>query len=260
MQTSAKSSKQKLNIADANQTVWLVKVPKALQEFLNSASDGDVLGSLSATTENGKTVRKWVLNSAMQKDAIVAAKGVNEYVVDERQGGLHVVPFLQNEDVGNFSLKGAISKQMTLNPVESNKYSFEMRQRSILAAKRDRVTKSFDASLQVGIPIAREVDFIPPVNRESRRAAEKKSAKRMKLSSEKSEAAKDIKSKMLRAFSTRDKWTLNELKTCCQVTSDSDLKPLLADYATYFSKGPYKNFYELKPEYKVQSSQEKSDS
>jgi hypothetical protein len=87
--------------------------------------------------------------------------------------------------------------------------------------------------------MSHEVDFIAPIHN--------KKSKVSKRGRDFDQS--DLNSKVLAAFSETEHLTLKELATYCKCT-DADVKDLLEIYAKYNKAGKFKNYYELKPEFK----------
>ena len=64
---------------------------------------------------------------------------------------------------------------------------------------------------------------------------------------------KELRASMFQAFEKKEKLTFKEVLSFCQTASGKDLKLLLKDYAIFHAKGIYRNYWELKPEYRSQS-------
>ena len=68
---------------------------------------------------------------------------------------------------------------------------------------------------------------------------------------------------MFEVFAQNEHNTFKDLVTICKdtpgYTKEKDLKDMLENYAMYHSKGPWRGFYELKPEFKDFTAEYKID-
>ena len=252
-------SKKELNISSLSQSLWLVKIPQIVFDKWSTKRQNEILGTLSITTSvptpGAAAEKKIVVNLTEDNnyDADEAAASVTDYVLDELSGGVELVPFIHSEETGTFSVRGKISKNCILKPRGDAKYREFCRVRSANALKKTRAIKKMDindaneAQMKVSI-----VDFIPPAYVEAKRKiSEQKLAPSKKIKG--SLDGKDLRSKMFQAFDKKSCATLKEICAVCQAT-EKDVKDILKDYANYHAKGVYKNFWELKPEYRVQGT------
>ena len=249
-----KKELQNVSAASSN-SLWLVKIPQAVYEKWANNDNGDTLGTLSVMTTS-EANKKLVVKLTEEDQQISTenskqATSVTDFVLEEFTGGLTFIPFLKNENSGAYEVKGHISKQFVLKPRGDDKYRDFVRQRTLLASSRARTTKELDPSvIHAGLPISSEVDFIPPVYADTKRKlAEQRLNPSKKIKS--TGDTKDLKSKMFQAFEKKDRLTFKEIISFCQ-SNEKEMKDQLKDYALYHSKGPYKNYWELKPEYRVQ--------
>jgi hypothetical protein len=96
---------------------------------------------------------------------------------------------------------------------------------------------SHKGALQMSSDPSKAVPFIPPI-------IEKK--KRPQIAGERAEIIEGF----FAAFKREEHLTLKELQTRCSC-SEQDLKPMLQEFCEYNKKGSFKNFYNLKREFKA---------
>ncbi|CAM9398028.1 unnamed protein product [Ectocarpus fasciculatus] len=234
-----------LDTADGEKTVWLVKLPQFVAQRLENADNGDVVGSLQLTAPTAGS-------GGPQVGVQISFDGpTEEFHLAELPAGSQVIAFSANQD--KFKVKGKISKTYNMNPKDTEEYRRICRERRLQEAKSNetRALKVEDVQNQSNAP--REVDFIPPVYTDAKRgtAAPTGSNKRQRGSNDVD--SRDVRNKLLQAFSLRERLTLREINGVCQVP-ESQLKEQLKTYATFNSKGIYKNYWELKPEFKASPS------
>jgi hypothetical protein len=238
---STAPDEKSLDTSGKDNALWLVKIPQYVAERLDNADDGDVIGNLQITTKrvSGKPAEHQLsvqlsFNSEPE-----------EFVMVELPSERQLIAFESKDD--KFRIKGKITKNYNFNPRDSEAYRRSKRERLEAAASIKQTQKLEIEDIQPGLRSAMDVDFIPPAYVENRKAAllsgtgQKRS--RTELDS------RDIRSKILEAFDRTERLTLKELNSSCQA-SEKDLKDQLKLYATFHSKGPYRNYWELKSEYK----------
>eukprot|EP01041_Mallomonas_annulata_P001172 gene1172-2276_t len=248
-------AKKELNLSAGAQSLWLMKIPQGVYDSWSTKSHGEVLGTLSVTTSSSSTApadKKIIIH--LSDDSERNKLDVTDYELDELSGGVELMPFVHNEEDGSFSLKGAITKNCSLKPKGDFKYRESIRARTENASKKIQSVKqidndeAFNSQMNIGI-----VDFIPPHSVQAkRRALEQRTttAKRIKSAAGSTEGSgKDIRSKIFQAFEAKELYTLKELANFCQ-SPEKDVKDVIKDYTNFHSKGLYRNFYELRMEYK----------
>lgn len=247
--TSAASSsslqqvqKKELNTTDANQSLWLVKIPQIVYENLASRRSGETIGTLKLQAN------KQVL---VHLDGAAGDVPVTDYFLEEMSKGPQLVSFAHDIEGDYFSSKGVITKQGILRPKGDEKYREYCRNRTAMASTKTRVTRAVDATtIHSAPPVSHEVDFIPPAYVGSKRLSTDQKAHGVKKQKMATTDSKDIRNKIFQAFESRDKLTLKEISAAC-TSPEKDIKDLLKDYATFHQKGVYRNYWELKPEYRV---------
>lgn len=243
-QTGSKTAH--LDASALEKTVWLVKLPQFIAQRLENAENGDIVGSLqlTATAAGG---------SGPQVGVQISFNGpTEEFHLTELPAGPDVIAFAASQD--KFKVKGKVSKTYNMNPKDTDAYRKLCRERRAHEGKANE-TQTLKMEDVLGHSSApKEVDFIPPVYVDAKRNAAAQmggSNKRQRGTNETD--SRDVRNKLLQAFSLRERLTLREIHGVCQVP-EAQLKEQLKTYAVFNSKGIYKNYWELKPEFKTNSA------
>ena len=242
---SATSDDKILDVSGKDNALWLVKIPQYVAERLDNADDGDVIGNLQIATRRipGKPAEHELsvqlsFNSEPE-----------EFVMVELPSERQLMVFESNED--KFKIKGKITKSYNFNPRDSEAYRRSKRERLEAAASIKQTQKLEIEDVQPGLRSAMDVDFIPPAYVENRKAALLSGTGQKRPRSELD--SRDIRNKILETFDGTERLTLKQLNSACHA-SEKELKDQLKLYAIFHSKGPYRNYWELKPEYKGSSA------
>jgi hypothetical protein len=235
-----------LDTSNANKSLWLVRIPQFVAEQLSSAENGDIVGSLqlSSTPAPGKA---GVSNHQMK--VTIAFNGEpEEFNMSEIPTGKQTVAFSLDQD--KFKIKGKVSKSYNLNPVDSSTYRRVVQKRNADSSSTSKEVRSLNPDeIPHNSAGSQIIDFTLPEYAEKKRAAAmglNPQSKRQKTDTD----AKEIRNMIIQAFSTNERLTLKELSTLCPV-AEVELKEQLKNYCTYNKKGIFKNFYELKSQYKT---------
>lgn len=246
--SSAKGQKKELKVSQATQSLWLVKLPKGVADLWDNTQPGDDLGSLSIVPTNEGGVQKNEINITLRTNGNTTV--ADQYTLADAPTSTQLVPFQCDTSTNQYSVTGKISKMYHLRPRGTDHYRQVCRERLVGASTKSQETKRGDPTkIHTGIPQAHEIDFIPPTYITNKRKAEAEggSTKRGKGAEGKEEG----RAKLLQAFAkaTTGRLTRKELNSVCQL-GEAELTELLKKYTTYHSKGIFKNYYEIKPEYK----------
>jgi hypothetical protein len=260
LRPAIQSRKKELQMSSANQSLWLVKVPNAVAEKWTSGNAGDSLGTLNITSvipnPGAKPVHQISVNlsnvSTLNPDKITMT---NEYTLDEIPTSSQMMGFGYDSKEDKYFVKGKVSKLYALRP-KGMAYRQVIRNRNEASQTKKELQKVTASQINQNSTSALEVDFIPPAYVDAKRKAESESSS-SKRPSRASEGIEDVRRKVIEAFSRKEQLTLKELLSYTQ-SSQTDVKELLKTYAKFHSKGPLKNFYELKPEYKTSTSSSSS--
>lgn len=253
--SNKQSLKRKLDVANASNSLWLVKIPQDVAEKWSRAGPNETLGTLRITSvpaQNGRAASH-ELSVHLISDESASSGGVatsEEFTLDEVPSGPQIYSFEHNKTQRQFSVKGRVSKRYSLKPKSNEQYNQVVRNRTTIASKGGRkITVTENETALIGAITTKEIDFIPPAYVDARkRDAEAGIGKRTKAVVN----VADLKKRMLDAFSQQEFLTFKEIFASCNATGESELRELLKKYALYHSKGKMKMYYELKPEYRPQ--------
>ena len=246
--------KRKLDTSQSSQSVWLVKIPQAVYEQWERSKEGEILGSLNITGEvkEGKLQHQLSIKlkeeENLQLNEIITA---DEYEMNETAVTNQMVAFNYDEKSTKprFIMKGRISKRYSLLAKQTEKYRQVIRNRTSAAqqVKQAKMVDNAETILSSFEP--KQIDFIPPAYVDDR-----KRNSEVTTTSKKSRGGgadiSEVRQNMISAFGLRDYLTFKEIKSRCRSANESDLRELLRQYTTFHSKGPLKNYYALKPEYR----------
>jgi hypothetical protein len=248
------SLKRKLDVSNASNSLWLVKIPQAVAEKWSNAGPNETLGTLRITSiagQNGRPASHELSVQLMGDDSGSSSAATSEeFTLDEVPAGPQIYSFEHNKSQRQFAVKGRVSKRYNLKPKSNEQYRQVVRNRTTIASKGGRkiaVTKNEDAL--IGAMTTKEIDFIPPAYVDARkRDADTTVAKRTKAAVN----VAQLKTIMLDAFSKQEFLSFKEIYASCGATGEIELRELLKKYAVYHSKGKLQTYYELKPEYRFQ--------
>lgn len=230
-----------VDTSSANRRVWLVKVPDYLAERLaDLEEDGLELGVVRAVPNEGH-------GGAAQVKLVLSPNGPcgdlpSEYTM--QLGKCEQTMHLFCEDVAGRALmiEGKVEQECQLKPVLNEQYREVMRRRNELANRPRRSVQLVDTvgeNMQMGlIPHVSEYQMLLKRKRRYEPDLRKERLPR-----------EEVTDMLFRAFERIAHWTFRALVEHTQQPS-TYLKEVLADIAIYNNRGPYKNLYELKPEYK----------
>lgn len=256
--------KRKLDITQSSQSVWLVKIPKVVYDKWDNCQTGETLGTLNIKGNiiNGKTELELTVklkeDENIQPHEIIIA---DEYTMDEIKITNQMVPFSYNENEQRYSVKDKISKRYQLIAKQNEKYQQIIRNRTAVAqqVKQAKVIDNAETILSSVEP--KQIDFIPPAYVDDRkRNMEENTTTTTKKGRGGNVDIGEVRQNMISAFGLRDYLTFKEIKSRCRSAADSDLRELLRQYTIYHSKGPLKNYYALKPEYRGDGASASSSS
>lgn len=232
-----------LDTSAADKTVWLVKLPQFVAQRLENAENGDIIGSLHLTAPSGG-------GSGSQVGVNISFEGpTEEFHLTELPVGPPIIAFSSIQD--KFKVKGKVSKTYNMNPKDTDEYRRICRERRLTEAKtKETQTLNMEDVLSHSKQ-SQEVEFIPPVYTDAKRNAMSVSGGSNKRQRGGNDVdSRYVRNKLLQAFSLRERLTLREINGVCQVP-EAQLKEQLKTYATFNSKGIYKNYWEMKPEFKT---------
>jgi len=284
-----KSNKRKveklgLNLQGKDQQLWLVKVPSFVaKKWSNTAQHDEIVGFLTNQTivgPNQKLLKKMEIklndnnnNEEDEEDDDPASK-VNEFTLEaipfDKDGQLLAFSHTDNNNNNNnnnnndnesYALLGNITKKLDMKPRGTAQYREIIKHRTITAEMK-KETKSTDHQLFTkNSDVAKYVvDFrLPKTEFKKNQLIEK----RRKECANDMAQSDSLRSLIFEVFAQNEHNTLKDIITICKdqpgYTKDKELKDMLDNYAFYHSKGTWRGFYELKPEFKDFTAEYKID-
>lgn len=229
-----------IDTGSAGRRVWLVKVPDYLAERLADLEEDNLeLGVVRATPSagGGPANVKLILSSAGPCGDLPLEYSLQLGKCDQT---MHL--FCEDLAGRAVMVEGKVEQECQLKPVLNEQYRDIMRKRNEHANKPKRSVQMVDSTtdhIQMGlIPHVSEYEMLMKKKRRYEPELRKERLPR--------EEVLDI---LFRAFERLPHWTFKALVDHTQQPS-SYLKDLLGEIAIYNTRGPYKNLYELRPEYK----------
>ena len=251
--TGARQDNQKkiLNYQEGlNKNLWLIKIPQYVSDMLESAENGDIIGSMQIDKKiiPGKPgASSHSLSVELSFNGETEQYVMQEIPIGDNQG---LAAFSSDID-NNFQVKGNITKNYNLNPKDTESYRKRKREES-LAASKGNVTRSLAIQdVRTGPTSTMEVDFIPPKYAEIKRAAAGSSVHGGRRSRSDVDA-RDIRGRIFEAFSKNERLPLKAIIQSCEA-SEKEVKDVLKQYATFHSKGPHRNLWELNSDIRISS-------
>lgn len=186
-------------------------------------------------------------------------KVTDEYTLDEITTTAQMLAFgvEENKEQGDcYFVKGKVSKLYALRPRGSTLYKQVLQNRVNNKVPVKELKPIEPSKVMQNYSTALEVNFIPPACVDSKRKnAEWDGLSKRARASDVSE----VRTKVIKAFTQKEHLTLKEIIGFCQ-SNTNDIKELLGKLTVFHRKGPLKNYYELKPEYKSSSSSNSNSS
>jgi hypothetical protein len=245
--------KRKLDVSHATQSVWLVKIPQAVYQKWEEMSPGETLGTLNIASimSQGKAVPNLTVQlkeeDNLSPEEIVIA---DEYTMEETPSSSSMLALDYNEEKERFSIKGRISKRYTFKAKQNEKYQQIIRNRTSAAQQVKQAKRADNAQTLLSAFEPKNVDFIPPAYVDDRKRNSEMNSGGGKRAKGVVDPA-EIRQGVISAFGKREHLTFKEIKTFCRSAPETDLRDLLKQYCVFQSKGPLKNYYSLKPEYRA---------
>ncbi len=244
-----------VDVGDAGRRVWLVRVPDYVYERLADVeaeghvdeAAGDAVGAVRVVPGAGPGDAPQVLLTLAPGGPCGDLPG--EYVLRLSRCAQAMHVFSADAAQGSArALVGRVEQECAMQPVLSESYRRVLRGRAAAAGAAGRARRGVcvlddgaasDLVAQAGlVPHVRERDLLA-----ARRRRADPDLRRERLPRD---AVTDM---VFRAFERAPHWTFRALCDHTQQPS-AYLKEVLADVALYLTRGPFKNTYELRPEYR----------
>lgn len=229
-----------VDISSANRRVWLVKVPDYLAERLGELDEeGLELGSVRATPSSagGPAQVKLVLSPAGPCGDLPMEYDLQLSKCDQT---MHL--FCEDLAGKALALEGRVEQKCELKPVYNEQYREVMQRRNDVANRPKRTVKVVDSltdNIKMGlIPHVSEHEMLMKRKRRYEPELRKERLPR-----------EEVMDMLFRAFERIPHWQFKNLVDHTQQPA-TYLKEILGEIAIYNTRGPYKNLYELRPEYK----------
>lgn len=230
-----------VDISYAQRTVWLVKVPDFLAERLAEIDEdnSDIGGVRIYANPNGPA--KVLVHLSDEGPCADLPKEFHlQFVKKPVQQQIHM--FCESPAGEALMIRGKVEQECQLKPILNEEYRNVMKQRNIDSNRPRRmvqVVESGTAGIQVGL--------IPHVN-EAELLLKKKRKFEPDLRKERLPKA-EVMDLVFKAFEKFAYWSLKGLVDYTQQPTIY-LKEVLAEICVFNKRGPYKNLFELRPEYK----------
>lgn len=238
---------------NAERRVWLVKIPDFLADSMNEILNGMSLsgGNQGSECEIG-LVRLYAAtaDSPARVSVILNSEGVQELHECPREYDMKFVKSQQKMHLFSESgtgkataIEGRVEQECHMKPIMNEEYRAMLHQRTIEANRPKRTVQLVDSrssAVQVGlIPHVRESDLL---NRRKQRLGEP-DQRRERL------PETEVMNMLFKAFEQYPLWSLRGLADHTHQPV-MHIREILGKIANYITRGPNKNLFELKPEFK----------
>lgn len=232
-----------IDTSHCDRRVWLVKVPDFLEEAIaDIEEDGLEIGTVRAIpalpNSSSGPVIKLFLN---EKGPCKRVPLEYDLKLSKSSQTMHI--FCEDAFGKALFIEGRVEQECQLKPVISKEYLSIMKERNDSTSKSQRHLQIMDDPNDI-----QRASFIPHT-KESVILARKKE-RRLNPDSRKERIPKqDLINILFNAFSSSPHWSFKALIDHTQQPS-LYLKEILSEIAIFNIRGPYKNLYELKSDYK----------
>lgn len=270
-----------LDISLKDQSLWLVKVPQFVADKWATMENDDILGSFSVTTSSAHSNKKQLsikLNADVGNSP--SSPFPTEFSLEEigkdAKGGDDFYALTTTETMEGdpkFSLDGKITKNLLLKPKDTGSYhEFLLDRKNKIALKSRKETLLVDSrELQRAALQPQVIDLVTSDREELKRKRRVDTQNLLPAFTPDAAggpvtASSYIRNRIFNAFSVNEKQSLKDILALCHTGAaaanvtirDEEVKETLKEFARYNSKGMYKSFWELKPEFKDHSSSSSS--
>lgn len=242
-----------IDSSNAERRVWLVKVPDFLSDAMNEILDGmNLSGSGPSECEIG-TVRLYppTADAPARVTVILNKDSTDELKECPREYELKFVKSQQkmhlfsetSVDGRATAIEGRVEQECHMKPQLNDEYRAMLLQRTVEANRPRRTVQLVDnrsSAVQVGlIPHVREADLL--ARRRQRMGEPDQRRERLPET--------EVMNQLFKAFEQYPLWSLRGLSEQTQQPV-VHVREVLSKIANYITRGPNKNLYELKPEFK----------
>ncbi|OWA49994.1 putative General transcription factor IIF subunit 2 [Hypsibius exemplaris] len=231
---------QKLECSNSSRPVWLVKVPKYLAQAFEKATQEDV-GQLSITKAAGKVeIKMKVKRSILPDDTIPTSYDVPLTIFASQK----MAVMAKTGDSGALVMDGFVNRRADIRPAGAGGTEY-------MKMKQAQIKKAGEPVRTV-IQLVDRVNNYKPIDNASLKrgpsgsgsSAPPKPEKRLRGDKER------VTEAVFAAFEKHQYYTLHDLVEQLNQPASFLKQDILKEFCDYNSKGPHKNTYELKPEYR----------
>lgn len=246
-----------------SESLWLVKIPKAVAEKWSEAEDHEELGRLTISksgVKNSQNLSSKKLSISLNNDD---NEGLKDFLLEEIGGDItndkKVIAFSYDQSNSQYELSGKCTKSYYMKPQDNPQYHKILRKRNEVDKSR-RESQYVDPSILLSMPSSSSyvIDLSSSVDGNSKRrfGSENNESTNPNKSSRYELDHTSLRSKVFELFSKDSKLTSNEILRECKdiagITKENLLK-FLKLYCSQDSKGTFKHHWELKNEYQSNS-------
>lgn len=229
-----------VDMNQANRRVWLVKVPDYIADRLADLDESNLDLGVVRVTPNP-------VGGPAQVNLLLAPHGPCgdlplEYTLQLSKCDQTMHLFCEDLSGRAVMIEGKVEQECQLRPILNEQYRDVMRRRNETANRPRRTVQMVDVEsrdIQVGlIPHVSEYEMLS-----KRKKRYEPEMRRERLPRE------EVMDILFRAFERIPHWTFKALEEHTRQPA-TYLKEILGEITIYNSRGPYKNLYELRPEYR----------
>lgn len=277
------ASNQILDISLKDQSLWLVKIPQFVAEKWATMENEDILGSFSVTASSSQPNKKQLsikLNNDHISSTSPSSPFPTEFSLEEigkdAKGGDDFYALTTTETTEGepkFSFDGKITKNLLLKPKDTSTYHEFLRDRKEKTRLKNRketmLADSRDihrASLQPQV-----IDLVTSEREEMKKKRRMDNQNLLPAFTPDTAGGlvtsiSYVRNRIFNAFAVNEKQSLKDILALCHAGAtaakvtfrDEEVRETLKEYARYNSKGMFKSFWELKPEFRDHSSSSSS--
>lgn len=236
---------------DTKTEFLLVKIPEMVYNRWENAADEEFLGDFTVKTVSRGALmppmRTMEINLKPNPDAKDYTSSVNNFMLDEQSKGPPIVAFDYCDETNKFAAVGKATRKLQLRPKEDDPiYHKSVLERSIAASTNKPIEEMPPDHMNQHMT-SMEVAFIPPTHTVKKKQAEDLARRNKAMGNV--DSAK-LKKRVFGEFAGAEHLTLKDLVARCEAP-EKELKEFLGKYAVFNKSGRFKQYYELRPEYKA---------
>lgn len=264
----------------STESLWLVKLPEFLGDFVSEQPHDAVIGRLKV-----RKIAPSKANPKGGKSTSVELTGTDDhagipssYSLEDKSIGDDVsmlafseqfdgVPSEKNNNSktaskrSGYTLHGSVTKSMILRP-DGADYNKLLRDRSVKTYMRREIQVDNNAIFNFN-NMNHIVNFKPSEAAVLKRQAEEADRANRKLGDDDGKGMAELRRKVFEAFSKTERIKQADLQAFCSSCSgytSARVRDILDACARYHQKGTYKHFWELSPEYRASTPLKEGES